>query len=164
MHHLHTVLAIAACIACTAPAKPAPTGATCPDPNNPPQTWQTFGYDFFCHYCTNCHDSSLTTSQARNGAPYGHDFDTLAGVMGPWDHIDELAGWGPKAHNSFMPGGADGGRCPSMLGGELDEDCPEPTNQERTDLATFIACERERPQDYQGSAVSDHCAAYTGPH
>ena len=86
--------------------------------------------------------------------------------MEPWPHIDEQAGWGPNAHNSFMPGAGTGGRCPSTLGGQLDEDCPEPTDQERTDLATFLACEHERPQDYQGSAatVSDHCAAYTGPH
>ena len=61
-------LVLSLVVACTTTAKPTPTGASCPDVNNPQYTWQNFGYDFFRHYCTNCHDSSLTLNQ-RNGAP-----------------------------------------------------------------------------------------------
>jgi hypothetical protein len=128
-------------------------------------TWQNFGYNFACHYCTNCHDSSLKISM-RNGAPLFHDLDTLQGMMEVWEHTDQQAAWGPSAHNSFMPGAGTGGRCPNALGGPLDEPCPQPTDEERENLGTFIACERDRPQDYTDSdaGVSDHCAAYTGPH
>ena len=148
-------------IACT--DTPTPTGATCPDSNNPQFTWENFGNDFMCHYCTNCHDSSLKLNQ-RNGAPLFHDLDTLLGVMEVAVHTDEQAAWGPKVHNSFMPGAGTGGRCPSELGGSLDEDCPEPTSQERLNLGVFLACEKERPQDYQMAVPSNHCANYTGPH
>jgi hypothetical protein len=144
---------------------PTPTGATCPDPSNPTLTWDNFGYDFTCHYCVNCHDSSLPRSK-RNGAPLFHDLDSLLGMMEVAVHTDEQAAWGPKAHNSFMPGAGTDGRCPHMLGGPLDEDCPEPTDKEREDLGTFIACEKLRQQDYNTSngSATDHCAAYTGPH
>jgi hypothetical protein len=94
-------------------------------------------------YCTNCHSSDLTHSE-RNGAPIYHDFDTLLGVLEVPDHIDEQTGWGPNAHNNFMPGEGTGGRCPSVKGGQLDEACPEPTAEERTNLAQWIACERLR--------------------
>jgi hypothetical protein len=157
---LIVVMIVAGCVG----DKPTPTGATCPDPNSPALTWDNFGYDFMCHYCTNCHDSSLTLNQ-RNGAPLFHDLDTLVGVMQVHLHTDEQAGWGPNAHNNFMPGGGTNGRCPSTRGGALDHDCPQPTAQERENLATYVACELERPQDYQGSdaGVSDHCSHYTGP-
>ena len=145
---------------CTS-AQPTPTGATCPDVNNVQYTWQNFGYDFFCHYCTNCHDSSLKLDQ-RNGAPLFHDLDTLIGVMQVWLHTDEQAAWGPNAHNNFMPGGGTNYRCPSTLGGPLDENCMEPTDTEREQLGEFLACEIQRPQDWSGSdgAATDHCAAY----
>ena len=152
-------------VGCGSPSLPTPTEATCPDPNNPQFTWDNFGSDFFCHYCTNCHDSSLALNQ-RNGAPLFHDLDSLIGVMQVANHTDEQAAWGPKAHNDFMPGAGTGGRCTTTLGGKLDEDCPMPTDQERTNLGVYLACELQRPQDYQGSAGSftDHCAKYTGPH
>jgi len=153
-------------VACTTtPLKGPPTEATCPDATNPALTWNNFGYDFACHYCTNCHDSSLKLSQ-RNGAPLFHDLDTLQGMMIVSDHTDEQAAWGPAAHNSFMPGAGTGGKCPSVLGGELDENCPKPTDEERENLGTFLACEKLRTQDYTDSdaGVSDHCANYTGPH
>src|SRR5260221_2299083 len=95
---------------CTGP-KPTPTGTTCADPDamtgTTQLTWQNFGYDFMCHYCTSCHDSALPNSK-RNGAPLFHDFDSLVGAMEVPDHIDEQAGFGPKAHNTFMPGGGTG--------------------------------------------------------
>ena len=158
-------LTLALVIGCGSPAKPTPTGATCPDANNPEFTWDNFGSDFFCHYCTNCHDSSLKLDQ-RNGAPLFHDLDSFIGVMEVADHIDEQAAFGPKAQNDFMPGGGTNFRCPSTLGGSLDEDCPMPTDQERKNLGVFLACEKQRPQDYSGSAgtFTDHCAQYTGPH
>lgn len=131
--------------ACT--SNPTPTGTTCADPDpisgTTPLTWDNFGHDFMVKYCVSCHSSDLPRSQ-RNGAPLYHDFDTVTGVLEVPDHIDEQAGWGPNAHNSFMPGGGTGGRCPSMKGGPLDETCPQPTAQERTDLAQWLACERLR--------------------
>jgi hypothetical protein len=107
-------------------------------------TWDNFGHAFMDRYCTNCHSSQLPIS-LRNGAPMFHDVDTLIGVLEIPDHIDEEAGWGPNAHNNFMPGDGTGGRCPSVLGGTLDITCPQPTDDERTNLAVWIACERNRP-------------------
>jgi hypothetical protein len=128
-------------------AKPTPTGTTCPDPDpltgTTTLTWANFGHDFMFRYCTNCHSSQLTRSQ-RNGAPLYHDMDTLVGVLEVPDHIDQQAGYGPGAMNNFMPGGGTGNRCPSIAGGALDEDCPEPTAEERTNLAVWIACARIR--------------------
>ena len=133
-------------IAACGPA-PTPTGTTCADPDpitgTSTLTWDNFGHDFMFKYCTNCHRSDLTHSM-RNGAPIYHDFDTVIGVVEVPDHIDEQAGWGPKAHNDFMPGDGTGGRCPSVAGGQLDEDCPQPTAEERTQLSQWIACERLR--------------------
>ena len=149
--------------ACTQ-ATPTATGSTCPDPANPQYTWANWGSNFFCHYCTNCHMSALPLSK-RNGAPVRHDFDYLFGVMEAADHVDKWAAFGPKAHNTFMPGDGTGGRCPSTVGGPLDEDCPMPTDEEREQLGTFVACELQRMQDYNGPdrELSDHCANYTAP-
>jgi hypothetical protein len=154
--------------ACGTDAVPTLTQTTCPDPNNPQFTYASFMHDFNCHYCDNCHDSSLTLNE-RNGAPLFHNLDSLFGTMTVWQHTDEQAGFGPKAHNTFMPGGGTSQRCPSTLGGKLDEDCPEPADQERENLSVFLACEVARPQDYNGSNEApshdtDHCVSYTGPH
>jgi hypothetical protein len=142
MRTLFLVLFLMGC-----PATPTPTGTTCPDAdpiNSPSLTWDNFGHDFMFKYCTNCHASSLPHSQ-RNGAPIYHDFDTEIGVIEVDDHVDEQAGWGPNAQNNFMPGGGTNGRCPSVAGGALDEACPEPTSEERTKLAQWIACEKVIP-------------------
>ena len=146
---------------------PTPTGTVCPSPDPmtlaysveavPQCTGSTndgdcgFGKRFMDRYCINCHDSSLMHAM-RNGAPLYHDFDTLEGVLEVPDHIDEQAGAGPKAHNDFMPGAGTGGRCPSTLGGSLDEACPAPTAEERTKLAVWIACERERSHNFRPDA------------
>ena len=136
------LLLVAACA-----SDPTPTGTTCanPDPTTGTTTltWENFGQAFMAKYCINCHDSQLTINE-RNGAPLFHDFDSLEGVLEVPDHIDEQAGWGPKAENNFMPGAGTNGRCPSTLGGSLDEACPEPTGEERTNLSLWIACERLR--------------------
>jgi hypothetical protein len=153
---------------CPSTGKPTPTGTTCADPDpvtgTTTLTWQNFGYDFMCHYCTNCHDSSLKLDQ-RNGAPLFHDFDSLIGVMEVPDHIDEQAGSGPNAHNTFMPGAGTGGKCPSTPGGPLDESCMEPTAEERQQLSQWVACQRLRTAENASPAaqMTDHCAAYTGP-
>ena len=142
--------------ACT--DRPTSTGTTCPDPDpitgTTTLTWDNFGHDFMFKYCTNCHASDIPHSQ-RNGAPIYHDFDTLLGVLEVPDHIDQQTGWGPNAKNNFMPGAGTNGRCPSTKGGPLDEPCPEPTGEERTNLAQWIACERLRPHDFTADAGVD---------
>lgn len=128
---------------CTTAAKPAPTETTCPDPDPDTLTWENFGQKFMTDYCTMCHSSTLPHAQ-RNGAPLYHDYDSLRGVLLIPDHIDEDAGSGPAAHNTHMPPD----RCPSTPGGALDRDCAKPTDQERTNLAMWIACEVNRPHTF----------------
>jgi hypothetical protein len=129
------------------------TGTTCPDPDpvtgTTTLTWDNFGHDFMFKYCVNCHSSQLTTPSERHGASPYHDFDTLSGVVMPWRHIDEQAGGGPRAINTFMPGAGTDGRCPSQLGGPLDEDCPQPTDEERRELAQWGVCEACRAHNPQ---------------
>jgi hypothetical protein len=133
--------------------QPTPTGAVCPSPDpmtlgytaaDTPGCTGTadecnFGKTFMDHYCINCHNSMLTRSQ-RHGAPLYHDFDTLLGVLEVAGHIDQQAGFGPNAQNTFMPGD----RCPSVPGGPIDENCSQPTAHEREQLAVWLACERDR--------------------
>jgi hypothetical protein len=128
---------------CTSSAKLAPTETVCPDPDPDSLTWDNFGQKFMTDYCTMCHSSALPHAQ-RNGAPLYHDYDSLRGVLLIPDHIDEDAGSGPAAHNTHMPPG----RCPSTPGGALDRDCAEPTDQERTNLAMWLACEVKRPHTF----------------
>lgn len=54
------------------------------------------------------------------------------------------AGSGPDAHNTRMPPG----RCPSTPGGPLDRDCAKPTDEERTNLSMWLACEVKRPHTF----------------
>lgn len=128
--------------------KPTPTGTVCPSPDPQTLTYDNFGRDFMEHYCTWCHDSSLPRSQ-RNGAPLYHDFDSLLGVLEVVDHIDEQAGVGPNASNHFMPPD----RCPSTKGGSLDTSCPKPTDDERRNLAMWLACEQDRPHNFTDAGV-----------
>ena len=143
MRYAVVLLLLAAC-----QGVPTPTGTECPDPDPMTLTYDNFGKPFMTKYCTMCHDSHLTLSK-RNGAPLYHDFDTLLGVLEVPDHIDEQAGFGPKAQNTFMPGS----RCPSVPGGKLDRDCAQPTSEERTNLAMWIACERNRPHNFTDAGV-----------
>jgi hypothetical protein len=136
---------VLAMIGCTTP-KGMPTGATCPDPENPPVTWANFGETFMTTYCTQCHSSQLPLPSQRNGATVYHDFDTIGGATGPTNHIDEQAGAGPNAVNTIMPPN----RCPTTPGGKLDRDCPQPTEMERERLATWMACDAERHAEGEG--------------
>ena len=131
-------LLLAACTNSAPP--PTATRTLCPEPDPDTLTWENFGQKFMADYCTSCHASTLPHAQ-RNGAPLYHDFDTLRGVLQVADHIDQYAGSGPAAHNGAMPPG----QCPSVAGGPLNRDCPEPTEAERANLSLWIACERNRP-------------------
>ncbi|HEX2691182.1 MAG TPA: hypothetical protein VHN14_31435 [Kofleriaceae bacterium] len=128
-------------VACTnAPPPPTPTQTVCPDPDPETLTWDNFGQKFMADYCTDCHASTLRHAD-RNGAPLYHDYDTLMGVLEIPDHIDAYAGSGPAAHNTRMPPS----QCPTVPGGPLNRDCPEPSDAERTNLSMWLACERNRP-------------------
>lgn len=145
-------------VACTS-GHPTPTGTVCPTPDPTAMGYDTafdpgcspadtsgacFGKQFMDKYCIQCHDSKLPISE-RNGAPFLHDFDTLEGVMRVTNHIDEQTGIGPDAENHFMPPKS----CPSTPGGPLDTDCAQPTDDERTQLALWIACAVERNDEGQ---------------
>jgi hypothetical protein len=136
---------VAGCTSNGATAKP--TGTVCPDPDPGTLTWDNFGMQFMADYCTSCHSSKLSHSQ-RNGAPLYHDYDTLIGVLEIPDHIDQYAGSGPEATNTVRPPS----RCPSVPGGSLDRDCPEPSALQRKNLSLWIACERNRPHAFAASA------------
>lgn len=97
-----------------------PTQATCPPDST--LTYANFGEPFMTDYCIRCHSSQLE-GPARMGAPLFHDFDTYEGIVPVADHIDETAGSGPAATNDSMP-----------LNG------PQPSLEEREQLAEWIAC------------------------
>lgn len=96
------------------------TGAECP--TDSALTYDTFGKMFMEDYCTRCHSSTLS-GNARNGAPPGHDFDSLAGIQAVSEHIDQFAGAGPDAVNIEMP--------PTN---------PKPSQGEREMLGEWLAC------------------------
>jgi hypothetical protein len=135
----------AGCSGCDGPTS---TGATCPDPDPMTLTWDNFGQPFMEKYCNWCHDSSLPRSK-RNGAPLFHDFNTLLGVLKTPEHIDQQAGFGPDAENTFMPPA----ECPSTKGGALTKDCLQPTDEERRQLAEWIACEKQRDHTFFDAGV-----------
>ena len=130
---------LALLVACTG-GTPTSTGTVCPDPDPGTLTYDNFGKPFMDKYCRWCHDSSLPRSK-RNGAPLFHDFDDLEGVLQVQNHVDQQTGIGPNASNDFMPPD----RCPSELGGPLNTSCAKPTDEERRQLAEWLACEQNRP-------------------
>jgi hypothetical protein len=135
---MRLVLSIAIVVgltACGNTVEAVATQTVCPSPA-PDLTWENFGQKFMADYCTDCHASTLPHAK-RNGAPLFHDYDTLRGVLSIPDHIDKYAGAGPAAVNTLMPPN----QCPSTPGGALDRPCPEPTEEERTNLALWIACQ-----------------------
>ena len=100
-----------------------PTLSTC---NGSPLTYENFGQAFMKKYCTSCHSSSVE-GEARNCAPSDHNFDSLDEVLLNRDHIDETTASGPNAVNTSMP--------PTGA---------KPTDEERRNLGTWLACEEER--------------------
>ena len=124
---------------CSAASVPTPTKAACPTPDPMTLTWDNFGQGFMTQFCNDCHSSTLPHSE-RNGAPLFHDYDTLMTVLYIPEHIDEWAGAGPGATNTMMPPE----HCPSVPGGPVDRNCPQPTQQQREDLSTWLACEVKR--------------------
>lgn len=98
-----------------------PTQSTCPATST--LTYDSFGKAFMEAYCTSCH-SAAKTGSLRQGAPEGHDFDTLAGILAVAEHIDEHAASGPAATNTEMPPVA-----------------PKPSLEERRQLGEWLACE-----------------------
>jgi len=50
-------------------------------------TWEGWGDGFFSTYCRSCHSS---TTEERNGAPEGVDFDTLDDVILWLDSIERV--------------------------------------------------------------------------
>jgi hypothetical protein len=103
-----------------------PSGATCPGDST--LDYETFGAPFFEMYCTRCHSSELEGLD-RNGAPAGHDFDSLPGILLVADHVDQYAAAGPDSVNTMMPPATDPG--------------PKPSMEEREDLGQWLACEHE---------------------
>lgn len=98
-----------------------PSEASCPEGST--LTYDTFGRAFFESYCTRCHASTLVGGTARNGAPDGYDFDSIAGVLAHADEIDAAAAAGPERINEFMPLSA-----------------PRPSDAERDMLGEWLAC------------------------
>jgi uncharacterized membrane protein len=97
-----------------------PSGAVCTPGST--LTYDTFGRSFMEQYCTRCHASTVTGA-ARNTAPVGVDFDTLAGIEENVDRIDAQAASGASRVNLVMP--------PSG---------PFPSASERADLGVWLAC------------------------
>jgi uncharacterized membrane protein len=122
------LMALTACGEDDPPACPEgeegpPTEATC---NGSPLTYENFGQEFMENYCTRCHSSEVK-GDARHCAPSDHNFDTLDEIVFYSDHIDEWAAAGPNGVNEGMP-----------------PDGAKPTEAERLDLGTWLACELER--------------------
>jgi len=145
MKYLLLALVLAAC-----GDVPTSTGTICPSPDPGTPTYDNFGKPFMDKYCRWCHDSSLSRTK-RNGAPLFHDFDTLLGILQVQGHVDQQAGAGPNATNHFMPPE----RCPSTIGGSLDGNCAQPTDEERRDLSLWLACEKDRPHNFNLDAGVD---------
>ena len=137
------VVLLSILVACGSGGTPTPTETACPSPDPNTLTYDNFGQRFMADYCLHCHASTLPRAQ-RNGAPLFHDFDELIGIVQVAGHIDEQAGIGPAASNHFMPPE----RCPETPGGALAIDCPQPTDDERRQLAEWIACEIDRPHNF----------------
>ena len=78
------------------------SGSTCP--TNSTLTYANIGESFFTTYCTSCHSSTLT-GNARQGAPSGFNYDTLAGIKQNAATIDSFAAGGPTTINTEMPQG-----------------------------------------------------------
>jgi len=101
----------------------APSGAVCP--TDSPLDYASFGAQFLERYCVACHASALSPS-AREGAPFGADYDTLELLLESGiEHVDYVAASGPDSQNDFMP--------PATF-------VAQPTREEREALGQWLAC------------------------
>ena len=87
----------------------------CP-PGGTKLTYDSFGSAFMARHCQTCHGQ---TNDARNGAPEGYDFGTLAAIREQKARIFARA----AADNVTMPPGPD-----------------DPPAREREQLAEWLAC------------------------
>jgi uncharacterized membrane protein len=101
------------------------SGATC---NGSTLDYDGFGKPFMDKYCTSCHSSSVKGEEARHCAPDDHNFDTLDEIVLTAKHMDQVAAAGPDATNDEMP--------PAGYA--------KPTDQERLNLGTWLACEVDK--------------------
>jgi uncharacterized membrane protein len=99
---------------------PTATGATCPTGST--LTYDNFGKAFMSNYCTRCHSSTLSGS-ARQNAPAGTDFDSVANIRNDLLGIDREAAASAAVSNTDMPEGS-----------------PSPTAAERKQLGEWLAC------------------------
>jgi mono/diheme cytochrome c family protein len=127
MHLLRSVVFLsfvtAFAFGCTASGADQPTGATCPSAK--PPSYASFGRAFFAAYCSPCHSAD---ARDRHGAPPGLDFDTEPAIAHHANQIDEVAAFGPRAHNAEMPDMSGPVRTP-------------PSDAARATLGEFLACE-----------------------
>ncbi len=135
------VWALAGCS--SGPWVPTPTGATCP-PEGTTLTYENFGKPFMEAYCTRCHSSELHGAD-RMGAPIYHDFDSKIGILNVAAHVDREAAAGPDAIDRHMPPNGD-----------------RPTDAERYDLGTWLACEEQAINNPPDAGVSDASDAPDG--
>jgi hypothetical protein len=117
------------------------TGARCAEDS--PREWETFAKPFMDQYCVRCH-SRDRSGDARSGAPAGHDFDTLEGVLIEAAHIDRWAAAGPNGANEAMP-----------------PDGPLPSRYERAQLGEYLACAVRGPRP--GGPSGAPCWGLTQP-
>ncbi len=92
---------------------------SCP-PGGTALTWENFGQAFVGKYCLSCH-SQAVSGPARQCAPAGSNFDTVAGVHGSSGEILEHA----TGRWAIMP--------PQGIE-------PSPTVSERQQLGLWVAC------------------------
>ena len=85
-------------------------------------TWESFGQEFFATYCNHCHSETLK-GDARNDAPFDHNFDTAELVRMQVKRIAGVAAGGPDGINNSMPLGE-----------------PKPSDEERVMLGEWLAC------------------------
>ena len=55
-------------------------------------TWATFARPFFAQWCLRCHSSTLTTAEARFGAPDGFNWDVESAVRNNLGRIRQQVG------------------------------------------------------------------------
>ena len=107
-----------------------------------------FGKTFMDKYCIQCHDKHAAAVQAQRRA------------AAPRLRLRSRACWRCPTTSTSRPASAPRRqplhagpqRCPSVPGGSLDIDCPQPTDDERTQMSVWIACARDRKYNFRPDA------------